>query len=624
MPTRKQTREELLERCLKAHNGKYSYEKTSFGDVKFKTTITCPIHGDFEQKLVKHYSGQGCPICASRGYDDSIKNQSDVNAFWINKFRVVHGDKYVYDKMNYNVSTSKIIITCPIHGNFEQTPGQHLSGRGCPKCKFETIKNKLRTPINEVLAKFHAVHGDKYVYDLTGYTDLKSVIKIQCPEHGWFNQSCQNHLNGNGCPECGKVNSTSKRKLQRDILISKFKQVHGEVYDYSKMIYEYKKKPVIITCPVHGDFTQTPENHLTGSGCPKCAIIKNAEKRKYTFDDFMKLSRERHGDKYEYHEEDFKSYTRDKTRITCDTHGDFWMLPINHVNGQECPKCHGNVSKVENELFEVVKVIFPDAVQSDKTVLLGKELDILVPSINLAIEFDGLYWHNELNVGMNYHLEKTIECEKRGLRLFHVFEDEWLNKRELIVSMLRYIAGKDIKKVMARKCEVIVIDNNTARDFYDHNHLQGHVVSNVHLALVINGEILCVESFSCKKDKNDVLVWYLTRFANKIGISVTGGASKLLRHFEKHYNPSILVSYVDRRWSTGNLYNVLGFKLKHVTPPSYYLVVNGERRHRFAFRKEVLMEKYGCPAWQSEHEFCLEQRWYRIYNCGVMVMEKTY
>ena len=112
--------------------------------------------------------------------------------------------------------------------------------------------------------------------------------------------------------------------------------------------------------------------------------------------------------------------------------------------------------------------------------------------------------------------------------------------------------------------------------------------------------------------------WELLRFCNKLNTNVIGGASKLLKHFIKLYNPEEIVSYADRRWSTGNLYNVLGFKLYNKSQPNYYYVIGDKRYYRFNFRKSILVKKYGCPENMSEHEFCLSQHWYRIYDCGCL------
>ena len=112
--------------------------------------------------------------------------------------------------------------------------------------------------------------------------------------------------------------------------------------------------------------------------------------------------------------------------------------------------------------------------------------------------------------------------------------------------------------------------------------------------------------------------WELLRFCNKINTNIVGGASKLLKFFIKKYNPNNIVTYADRRWSCGNLYDKIGFVQYNISRPNYYYVIGQKRYYRFNFRKSILVKKYGCPNNLSEHEFCLSKKWYRIYDCGCL------
>lgn len=194
---------------------------------------------------------------------DKIKNLS-----FIEKAKQVHGEKYDYSKVIYTNNRNKIQIICPTHGEFNQRPCNHLLGRGCHKCKNEVIaKSKTKTKI-DFLTEVKKIHGDKYDYSKTEYVNTKNKVTIICLKHGEFKQLPDNHLKGKGCPMCNGKNKTT------DLIIQDFITIHGDKYDYQKVIYSGIKNKVVINCPIHGLFKQSPEEHLKGCGCPICKESK--------------------------------------------------------------------------------------------------------------------------------------------------------------------------------------------------------------------------------------------------------------------------------------------------------------------------------------------------------------
>ena len=183
------------------------------------------------------------------------------------KAKEVYGDKYDYSKVEYVNNKTKIIITCPIHGDFEQIPSRHLLGKGCPQCYYTT----RRFTNNEFIQKTKEVHGDKYDYSKVHYKSSKEKVVITCPIHGDFKQSPNDHLTGRGCLKCGAYTRNNKNKSNKEEFIEKSNGVHNDWYNYSKVKYKHSKEKVTITCPVHGDFEQKPIYHLSGRGCPECA-----------------------------------------------------------------------------------------------------------------------------------------------------------------------------------------------------------------------------------------------------------------------------------------------------------------------------------------------------------------
>lgn len=185
---------------------------------------------------------------------------------FIEKVRIIHGAKYDYGKVIYVDAHTKIIIICPEHGEFMKTPNKHMSGQGCPAC---TGLKRLST--NDFIEKSIKVHGDKYDYSKSVVQTSKSNVVITCPEHGDFKQLPSNHTRGAGCPSCSRIRITDKRRLTSEQFEERAKMVHGDKYIYKKVEYLNTGSDVVITCSEHGDFTQTPENHLQGKGCPSCA-----------------------------------------------------------------------------------------------------------------------------------------------------------------------------------------------------------------------------------------------------------------------------------------------------------------------------------------------------------------
>lgn len=194
---------------------------------------------------------------------------------FIEKANLVHNFKYDYTKVIYKDYATKVCIVCPEHGEFWQTPGNHLKGVGCPECGKIKSGLKHRTTQENFIKKAKKIHGDKYDYSKVKYVSSNVKVCIICPIHGEFWQTPACHLAGNGCAKCAGVS-----KLTNDEWVRKAKVVHGEMYDYSKTQYKTAKDSVCIICPKHGEFWQLPTNHIAGAGCPNCRKSKMEEEIK--------------------------------------------------------------------------------------------------------------------------------------------------------------------------------------------------------------------------------------------------------------------------------------------------------------------------------------------------------
>jgi very-short-patch-repair endonuclease len=258
---------------------------------------------------------------------------------------------------------------------------------------------------------------------------------------------------------------------------------------------------------------------------------------------------------------------------------------------------------------------------NNRTIIKPFELDIYLPDLKLAFEFNGLYWHSEVNKENNYHLNKTEECEKQGIQLIHIWEDDWLYKQDIVKSMILNKLGKTTNKIFAKKTEIKEItDNKLIREFLNKNHLQGFVGSKVKLGLFFDNELVSLMTFGNrrvamgKKSTNEG-EYELLRFCNKLNTNVIGGASRLFKYFIDNYKPNEITTYADRSHSNGKLYQTLEFEFIGKTEPNYYYIIDGIKHHRFNFRKDILI-KEGYDANKTEHQIMLERKIYRIYDSG--------
>jgi rubrerythrin len=202
---------------------------------------------------------------------------------FVQKAKLVHGDKYVYSLVDYKKGNIKVKIICREHGVFEQTPYRHLNKHGCKECN---PKRALTT--KEFIIKAKEIHGDKYNYSLVKYVNWNTPVKIICCEHGVFEILAGRLLDRktkNSCPECKKIdnlnivrNPTNKKTTEE--FIEDARKIHGTRYEYALVKYERGDIPVIIGCPIHGKFEQKPNNHLKGYGCPFCGNYRKMMKMK--------------------------------------------------------------------------------------------------------------------------------------------------------------------------------------------------------------------------------------------------------------------------------------------------------------------------------------------------------
>lgn len=546
---------------------------------------------------------------------------------FIKKAKCVHGDKYDYSITEYKSYHSKVLILCPVHGVFTQKPSHHLDGSGCPLCSHRSVKYTTE----EYIEKAKKVHGDRYDYSKVSYVNNKEKICIICRKHGEFNQSPLMHLRGNGCPICGREKLHHIFAFTKEEFISRAKTVHGDKYDYTHVNYVNGRTNVDIMCPIHGIFSQNPTSHLNGSGCPICANESRKAKNGFTTKSFILKAKQLHGDRYDYSKVVYESYDSPVT-IICKTHGEFQQTPDSHLQGSGCQKCAHKESRQESDLSKfIVGLIGKENVLIKERRIFDnpwKEIDLLIPSKHIGIEYNGIRWHSEkFGKFSDYHLSKTEECKKMGISLIHIFEDEYVNNREIVEDKIRHLLGCNYgkEKIYARRCKISEIASDKARMFMLKNHIQGFSNATVHLGAFEENRLFAVMSF--RKETKNSDKWELVRFSTDIRYLCIGFGGKIFKYFVRRYSPKSVKTFADRRWTineNNNLYTKLGFKLVKILSPDYKYVVKNNRIHKFNMRKNLLLKRYpdkGLNENMTEKEMCDKLGFSRIWDCGLYKYE---
>jgi hypothetical protein len=255
---RRKSLTEFIDAANKKHLNKYDYSKVIYVNYHKHVIIICKEHGEFLQTPSNHLNGHGCSDCSG--------NKQKTTEQFIEEANAVHKCLYTYGKTNYIQANSKVIITCTIHGDFEQTPHHHLNrGDGCPNCAF----NVPYTTESFITAS-NNLHNNYYLYTKVIYAGICNNVIITCPVHGDFDQQAHSHLSGYGCKHCGHIRSGLARRTPQEDWIIMASNKHNNMYNYEKVKYIKGTIPVIIVCPIHGEFEKTPDLHLAGSGCFKC------------------------------------------------------------------------------------------------------------------------------------------------------------------------------------------------------------------------------------------------------------------------------------------------------------------------------------------------------------------
>lgn len=367
------------------------------------------------------------------------KSVQTRTAEFINKAINVHGDKFNYTKVEYKGSHSKVCIICPEHGEFKQTPTNHLSGNGCADCAAKYFRGKYRlTTLETFVKQAEDIHQGKYDYSKVEWKNTRTPITIICPIHGEFSQIPQNHIrNRCGCRKCGREITKSKlSKYNTEYFIVNAIKRHGDKYSYVNSKCFNATDKVDIECPVHGVFPQLANQHLQGHGCPDCNFDQMASDRSMGKENFIARSKDLFSEKFDYSKVE---YVNGQTNVVliCKIHNEFKVRPNAHLTKKSgCPIC--NESKLEREFASILDKQDVKYERQKKFKWLGKQsLDFYLQEYSIAIECQGVQ-----------HF-KPVDFAGKGV--------EWANKA---FDEIKKRDDIKLKKCLSHNIEMIyVVDN---------------------------------------------------------------------------------------------------------------------------------------------------------------------
>ena len=356
-----------------------------------------------------------------------------------------HGDRYDYSNVVYTKSDVDVEIICRVKGHepFLQKPNKHLYGQGCRVCGIEKRANKQRITKEEFIEKANEIHGfGRYDYSKVEYVNNYTEVIIICNNHDEpyeFPQTPSNHLIGKGCSICGIKKCAENRKSSKGSkFIERARKIHKNKYDYSKVNYIKATIEVIITCPKHGDFPQTPNKHLSGRGCRECQYEKVSKMHKLSTEEFIRRAKEIHNGKYDYSKVNYIGY-EDEVIIICPKHGDFPQTPSSHLNGSGCPKCNSSKGEIAVRNYLITnKIEFEEQKKfNDCKDMYLLPFDFYIPQYNLCIEYDGLQHFKKVKWS-NSMTEETSEMNFKYIQSHDQIKNNYCKSHNINLLRIKY------------------------------------------------------------------------------------------------------------------------------------------------------------------------------------------
>lgn len=512
----------------------------------------------------------------------------------------------------YQATRTKISVKCLICNDVrEVTPDNLLQNGSCKVCGEQKRIESRTASKEEFIEELKQNRGEDYTL-IGAYKNKKTKALFRHKCGGIHKMTPQAILikQTKGCPTCmGGV------AMPETLIKKRFEEkAEGEYVLHGKYEGIDKKMDVEhLTCGTVWEVSM--ENFLNrGTRCPKCANKKTEatflkEFKKYSKGEWDLLS------KYK----GIQEYVFVKHKV-CGRRRFVKPGAMKTRKGIYCQHCGASsISQKEKDLLSFIEDSYSkEIILNSKKIIEPYELDIYLPELKLAFEFNGLYWHCEEKKGSDYHTKKTELCEARGIQLIHILESDWEQKQEIVKSKILNLLGLTPTKVFARSCKVQKLENKQKNEFLEANHIQGSCVSSINYGLFKNEELVAVMTFSKLRNgmssKTETATHELIRFATKLNTTVTGGFSKLLKNIcLLHPEIKEIKTFALRDWSKGNVYERNGFVFSHNSKPNYFYTKGEESFSRINFQKHKQKDKLKIFDETLTEKENMRKNGYRVY-----------
>jgi hypothetical protein len=638
------TTEEFIRKAKEVHGDAYDYSLVEYVNNTTKIKIKCLEGHIFTQIPQSHLSGHGCPICGG--------NKKITTEEFITRAKNVYGDKFDLSQTKYVNSDTKVNIICSKHGEIFIYPLDFLKGNGCPKCNLEKIGDSKRSNTQEFIEKAINIHGNEYDYSKVDYINSKTNVCIICSQGHEFFQKPNKHLNGDGCSKCN-----GKYIITKEEFIEQANKKHNNKFDYSKIEYLNKKTKIVIICPLHGEFTQSPANHLKGCTCPNCnkdkrskhdeiyyiekecpicgKVFKSKKKEKLKYCSYKCAGEGKRKKAMKKHMESFNKlgyelleYNKNGILIIKHPDGHIFENTKSLILGRLykgielstvlLPK-YKLRSSLEIKICKFLDEIGIEYKKNRRNIIKGFEIDIFIKKYNLGIETNGIYWHSEFFLKKDYHLNKLNLCLDQNYTLFQFFEDEIIKNFDIVKLMISNRLNIFKETIYGNDCQINEIKSNIIlKEFLEKNHILGNVLNTINIGLEIKNELVSV--ICLKQYKNNSNKFEIVRICNKLNTNIINGENVLLDYFINNYQSNKIIIYLDRRYSNEILFENLGFVKTKVITPNFWYARHKHRKFSYEYnKKDLILTESDIN--KTKHELLIERKFPRIYDCGLLKFE---
>lgn len=592
----------------------------------------------------------------------------------------------VIEDFEYIGTHQKIKVECENHHQWDATIKYIIKGHWCPICSRKEVGNNNVKDSSLFLLKLvdrNKKYSDKKVFikDISEYKGMTKKMTWICEEGHEWKSAPKTIINiGTYCPECQKIDNVNRHTYSHKNVLSSIvdrnnKFPNKKVYLHLSEIYKHNKIKLLFVCDKgHTWKTKIGDVILKGSGCPICANSGFS----YKAIDWMEFIERIEGISIQHiknSEDEFRipgtKYKVDgyckETNTVYEFYGDYWhgnpettvSTEINKTTKMSFEELYKKTLRRENnikkagynvvaiwesewEQLSVIKYEFQKIINKkcfDGEAIINSDIfggnfpkvSLYHSGLKLAVNICPLEeWYEQNIKDKNINKKMIEESLSKSIRLLIFFEDEWKRNQQLILDKITYIAKKsNLQKVYARKCEIKQIPALLKASFLNGTHIQGDDGNcSVSYGAFYDNELVSVMTFVkprvfMRGKKSIDGVYELSRFSSLNNLNVVGIASRLLTHFERDFLPKTIFSFADRRWSIGNLYHSIGFKVDIINNPEYFYVINGVRKHRWQFRKDVLKEKLaGYNSDLTEYQNMLNAGYDRVWGAGRIKYKK--